>query len=77
VKERFRYAKSQAVKAKNLPFSLLDYGFKNGDKYLVKFAWVERNTKQMYYVANGSKAIYVQNADGICTGYAQFFEPLR
>ncbi len=76
MKERFRYAKSQAVRAKGLPFHLLDQGFKNGDKYLVKFGWVD-NGKQMYYVATGPRPVYIQSADGICTGYAQFFEPLR
>lgn len=69
---RFRYQINDTVIAKNIPVELIDKGFVNGHSYRVRFNWLT-DIKQSYYIVQDRTNLIIQSADGITTGYAQFF----
>jgi len=69
---RFQFQVNDVVTAKGLPVELLDRGFINGHNYRVHFKWLT-DVKQSYYIVQDRHHLILQSADGIATGYAQFF----
>lgn len=69
---RFQFQVNDVVTAKNLPVELIDKGFINGHDYRVRFNWLT-DVKQAYYICHDRMNLILQSADGISTGYGQYF----
>jgi hypothetical protein len=73
---RFKFQVNDTVTSKTLPIELLDKGFVNNSNYRVRFGWLT-DVKQAYYIVQDKTNLIIQSADGIATGYSEYFSTVQ